>query len=253
MSSINPINSPNFHEFAYKFELTSENFNIRLSEVENYSTLLAQKLNELIQATNNVYPASAISYSNTPTHTWITADNVQAAIDFLANKYGNYDLLYDDGDVHRNHREIDHSGIPGIADVEQAKYDELVGGGDTDLHRHDTMYYTKTELNNMGVSLENKRLVIVNSITGLNVDAANSYTQQHGLTYKPDIVFIKITVDNITRDVIPFMQSNNGQKIGFDLYYDDTNIYITTGDIIYRTFTNDYTSAVLDLFLGKFF
>ena len=247
--SINTLDHFNFQSFEYRFELTSDAFNSRLTAVENATDAIVDKLNELITATEDVYPATAISFESVNPYAWLNATNVAQAIAALATKYGNHNLLYDTGDVHRDHREIDHSGIPGIAAVDQDKYNELVSGNSTTLHRHDDMYLTKTQLASLGISDDYLRLIEVGAQNNLAISANNSYTQEHGLTQSPDfMVAVFQPTGSTVFYYLPLVLSKNGSDyIGIEVTADDTNVYITTGSIILPSSSGDITSGTLSI------
>lgn len=248
--SIHPLDYPHFTDFEYRFELTSAAFNSRLNAIELATESIVGKINEIVTATEDVFPATAISYDAAGGVSWLNVTNVAAAITALALKYGNHDLLFDSGAVQRDHRQINHTGIQGIPNIDQSKYEQLVSGNNTLLHRHDQMYYTKTQLAEMGIASDTKRLVEIGSQENLAISNDNSYTQEHGLTNKPDYIIALFQPSNSNQLYqIPITLSKNGNDlIGIEVIADDTNLYIHTGSVLLCTSNGDITAGQLSLY-----
>lgn len=224
-------------EHVFKFELTSEEFNTVIREINDLLDQITSKINDMIDATEGIHPSSAISHDPS-TVAWLNdmgVDNVKTTLDAISLLLTHGEPLHTEGGE-KKHESIDHTGIDGIADVVQADYDELVGGESTEKHRHDMMYLTKTELVALGV----------NPLTHLSEfyfetgweffdQNTNVLNINHGLDLHCDGVLVMYSVNS---DGSGSVQANcpghyNGSTfIGFSTRYDNNNINISAGDYL---------------------
>ncbi len=239
------------------FQLTSTIFNEKLGNIDDIFSSLALFVNNHVDGVGNYHNSSDISYNNAG-YSWLVATDVQEALNVLASRSGPELRLFDSlGGSTRDHRHINHNGVAGVPGITASQTTELIGSGDTALHKHGAIYATHTQLESWGVSPDTQRMEIVFESDWEPMNASDTKTISHTLAYKPDGVIARVAaVSDGTVWVempIPGSYDEVGDFIGITVRTTTSGATVTSGSSLYKDPLLEITTGgYIKLYLYRF-